>query len=82
LASSILQEIGDPEIDPAMNQRYLAQMALGGYAANLMQPVFAKRFKGMNEAALDRVLASFAFENCRPQAEVLAVLKQYWNRPA
>ena len=36
LSATILQAIGDPEIDPVMNFRYLAQTALGRYTASLM----------------------------------------------
>ena len=78
LADLIEKAIGDAEIDSAANQRYLAQTALGGYTANLMQPVYAKVFKGLSEAKLDEVLQSFAFKNCHPRQDILKVLKKYW----
>ena len=79
LAGLILKSIGDPEIDPAANMRYLAQTALAGYTANLMQPVFAKQLKGLSETELDQVLQSFAFKNCHPRQEILTVLRKYWS---
>ncbi len=82
LAKVIEGSISGMEIDPAMNRRYLAQSALGGYAASLMQPAFASRFAGMSETEIDQALESFALKNCRPNEEILAVLKKYWNQPA
>jgi hypothetical protein len=82
LADLIEKAIDDPDINSSANQRYLAQMTLAGYVSNLMQPSYAKRFKGMTEVDLDRVLQSFAFKNCLPRPEIVTVLKQYWNRPA
>jgi endoglucanase len=79
LADLIEKSIGDSEIDSAANQRYLAQTALGGYTANLMQPAYAKQFKRLSESELDQVLQSFAFKNCRPRQEILKVLKKYWS---
>lgn len=82
LADLIEKAIDDPDINSSANQRYLAQTTLAGYVSNLMQPSYAKRFKGMTEVDLDRVLQSFAFKNCQPRPEIVTVLKQYWNRPA
>jgi hypothetical protein len=79
LADTILKTIGDEEIDPASNRRYLAQTALGGYTANLMQPVYAKHLKGLSESELDQVVESFALRNCQPRQDILAVLKKYWG---
>jgi len=79
LADLIFESIGDPEIDPAANFRYLAQTALAGYTANLMQPAYAKQFKGLSETELDQVLQSFAFKNCRPRQDILNVLKKFWS---
>lgn len=78
-ADLIETAIGDAEIDSAANRRYLAQTALGGYAASLMQPAYAKQFKGLSEAELDQVLQSFAFKNCRPRQGVVEALKRSWS---
>ncbi|MBN2352488.1 MAG: glycoside hydrolase family 5 protein [Spirochaetales bacterium] len=79
LARLIEAALPDAGIDPAANRRFLAQTALGGYTAALMQPAYAKRFKGLSEEKLDDVLQSFALKNCRPWEKVLSVLKKYWT---
>jgi endoglucanase len=79
LAGLIEKAIGDAEINSEANQRYLAQTALAGYTASLMQPTYAKLFKSLSEAELDQILESFAFKNCRPRHEFLNVLKKYWS---
>ena len=78
LAGTIEKAIGG-NIDPAANRRYLAQTALGGYAASLMQPLYARQFKDYTEAELDHVLQSFSFKNCHPRQDILAVLEKYWS---
>jgi hypothetical protein len=40
-----------------------------------MQPAYARRFEGLSETEIDRALSSFAFRNCRPREELLAVLR-------
>ena len=82
LARYVEQVIGDPDIDSQANSRYLAQAALSCYVANLMQPTYAKRFKGMSEADLDRVLQSFAFGNCRVRQGLVDVIRKHGARPA
>jgi hypothetical protein len=44
---------------------------MAGYASNLMQPAFTKRFKSLSKAKLDDILRSFAFKNCRPHPELM-----------
>jgi endoglucanase len=78
LADKIEKAIADPEISSASNQRYLAQTALGMYAASLIQPAFAKCLKGLSEVELDQVAESFAFKHCQPREDILAILKKYW----
>ncbi len=79
LADLIEKRIGDPEIESSANRRFLAQAALSGYTANLMQPAYAKAFRGLSEADLDEALQSFAFKNCQPHPEILNVLKKHWS---
>jgi endoglucanase len=82
LARHMAEQIGDPEIDPATNARYLAQAALGGYASALAQPAYAKCFAGMGKEELERVLGSFALTNCRPSEPLIEVLARHMARPA
>jgi endoglucanase len=81
LARHLTEQIDDPDIDPAPNTRYLAQAALAGYASSLAQPAYAKCFEGMSEDELERVLQSFAFENCRPNRPLIDVLTRHMTRP-
>jgi len=78
LAGLIIKSIGDNTIDPTSNVRYLAQTALAGYTANLMQPAYAKQLKGLSETELDQVLQSFSFRNCQPRQDILNILKKFW----
>jgi endoglucanase len=82
LARLAERTIGDPEIDREANQRHLTHAALASYVGALMQPAYAKRFKGLSEADIDRVLQSFAFRNCRPHQGLIDVFKKHMARPA
>lgn len=79
LAGLIEKALDDPGLDPAANARFLAQTALGMYAASLMQPRYARRFQGMSETELDQVAQSFAFKNCQPRTDILKVLTKFWS---
>jgi endoglucanase len=81
LAGLFEKSIGDPSIHPEFNRRYLAQHALGGYAASLMQPAFAKCFKDLSETEIDRVLQSFALKNCQPRQDMVEVIRKYCAQP-
>lgn len=82
LAGVIEKSIGDTQIDPGFNRRYLAQHALGSYAASLMQPAFARCFKDLSETEIDHVLRSFCFKNCQPRQELTEVIQKYCAQPA
>jgi len=82
LARYVEEAIGDSEIDPIANQHYLAQAAMSGYIASLMQPAYAKRFKDMSEHEIDLVLQSFALKNCWPNQGLVDVVKKHTARPA
>jgi hypothetical protein len=80
LARYAEQVIADPDIDTRANLRYLGQAALSGYVAGLMQPAYAKCFQGLSETELDRVLQSFAFENCHPHQGLIDTIKRHTAR--
>jgi endoglucanase len=82
LAQLVEEVLADPDIESQANYRYLTQAALDGYVGSLMQPIYAKRFKGMSETEIDRVLQSFALKNCRPMQGLIEVLKKHMARPA
>jgi endoglucanase len=82
LARYVAGVLDDAEIDPVFNERYLAQEAMSGYVAALMQPVYAKLFEDRSEDELDRVLSAFAFEDCRVNEGLVEVLRKHMARPA
>jgi hypothetical protein len=81
LARYVEQTICDPDIDPMANRYYLAQEAMSGYVAGLMQPAYAKRFGNLTEIEIDEVLQSFALENCRLNQGFIDVLTKHLARP-
>jgi endoglucanase len=79
LARYAEKAIGDKDLDHPSNRMYLSQAVQAGYFANLMQPAFAKRFKGLTESQIDGVMQSFAFRNCKAQKGLVEVMKKYWK---
>ncbi len=79
LAVSAERAIGDKAIDHISNRVYLAQAVQAGYFANLMQPAFAARFRGLSETQIDKLMQSFALKNCNVHAGLAGVLKKYWQ---
>jgi len=77
LARKVEEAIQDPWIDPAANQWYFTQHALSGYVAGLMQHKYASLFQDMTETQIDRVLASFAFRNCRPHQALIDIITKH-----
>jgi hypothetical protein len=77
LAQHIECTLNAPDIDPRANRRYLSQAALSNYTAGLMQPLYARLFKGMSEMDIDHVLSAFAFENCHPNTALVDIIKQH-----
>ena len=76
LAQYAERTIGDPDIDSDANRKYLGQATLAGYVATLMQPAYARCFKGLSESEIDRILQSFAFANCKPHQELVEIVRQ------
>ena len=77
LARYVEEVLGDAEIDPVFNERYMAQETMSGYVAALMQPLYARLFAGLSEDELDRVLRSFALENCTVNQGLVDVVKRH-----
>ncbi len=77
LAEYARKTIGDEEIGSGPAYDYLKQRALSGFVGSLMQPAYAKLFKGMTEERIDRVMDSFALKNCIKNAGLLDIVKKY-----
>ena len=65
VAQLIDETVADPGLNIKANVRYLRQALLDGYTGALIQPAYARLFKGLSESQLDQTLQSFAFKNCR-----------------
>ena len=76
LAQMIEATLEDEAIDPRANRNYLAQAALSGYTAGLMQGTYARLFQGMKAGDIERVARSFALEACRPHMALVEIVKK------
>ncbi|GHT77391.1 hypothetical protein FACS1894130_01530 [Spirochaetia bacterium] len=76
LADYIRDTIGKEFVDLDANRKYLEQVVFSGYTAVLLQKYYAACFKEMTLEELDRVMSSFAAENCSINQKLVDVLKQ------
>ena len=76
LSRLAVEAIGDPDIDAAVAEGYLRQSSLANFVGELMQPAYARCFRGLSETELDRVLQSFRLENCALREDLLDVVKR------
>jgi endoglucanase len=74
LAHLIESTLEDEQIDPLENRRYLSQAALSGYTAGLMQGTYARLFEGMQRVDLDRLMQSFALDECVPHQALIDIV--------
>jgi len=74
--------IGDPATGADHQAGHLGKVALCTYAAGVLQTPFARCFKGMSEARIDRTLASMRIEHCTINKGQAAVLRRHFRRPA
>jgi endoglucanase len=73
----VLDTIGDPDLSAEDNDLYLRQASLANYVGELMQPAYAKVFKGLSDNEIDETLQSFRLENCVPRQGLLSVLTRH-----
>jgi aryl-phospho-beta-D-glucosidase BglC (GH1 family) len=69
--------IGDPDLPPREFAQYLKQAALDGFFGGLLQPVYARAFKGLSEPDIDRVLSSFSLEQCSKNQPLLDIVQKH-----
>jgi aryl-phospho-beta-D-glucosidase BglC (GH1 family) len=82
LGDTIAEALGRENIDEAGNQLFLNQATLDVYLGSLTQPLYAKLFKGMNDAEEDEILRSFAFDRCRVREDLMAVVRKHTASPS
>lgn len=75
LADMILDTTGD-NYNRRSNAFCLNYAALTGFAASMLQPAYAKRFKGMSDSDIDRVMEAFHIRNCKVNKGYLEILKK------
>jgi len=81
LVSQIEETLADPTLDWSANRQYLRQAIGDHYIGQLLQPSFARRFKGMSETELDHVLESFTLGQCKLHIELLKIIQRHTARP-
>jgi endoglucanase len=77
IAHMIESTLEDEQIDPTANRHYLAQAALSGYTAGLMQGTYARLFEGLQKVDLDQILRSFAFDECIPHQALIDIVVKH-----
>ena len=75
LARSIL-ELSGSDVSPEAHETHVG-LALSTYAGALLQPVFAALFRGVSDQELDKALASFSLEQCRPNTRLLERIRRF-----
>jgi hypothetical protein len=50
------------------------------FISRLLLPAFAEQFRGMSKTEIDKMMASFAFENCNRRIGVEAVIRETFTR--
>jgi hypothetical protein len=74
--------VDDPQLDARLNVRCMTQTLLCFYTGTLMQPLYARLFKGLSENELDHVLSSFSAKQCIPNKGLADVLSKHMTKPA
>ena len=82
LGRLVARTIPSLELDPSAMADMLETAALSGAVGQLLQPAYARCFRGMSEEEIDRVLQSFALENCRVHKGLNNALRRHLARPA
>ena len=77
LGDIILKKLPEMGAEPERFKFYLEQSALASYVAAFMQPFWARCFRGKTEPEMDRIMRSFALENCRVNPGLKAVLQRH-----
>jgi aryl-phospho-beta-D-glucosidase BglC (GH1 family) len=77
LASLMEEIIDDSYLIHDTNNTCLQLATLSGYAAALLQPLYANLFKGMSFEEIDKVMQSFDIRNCVKNEGLVHILKKH-----
>lgn len=81
LTAAVHEVLALPDLNPALLRRGLANAAMSSYASDLLQYTFARQFKGMSEAGLDRILQSWKLDHCQPREGYITLMKRHLAAP-
>jgi aryl-phospho-beta-D-glucosidase BglC (GH1 family) len=81
LADMILSRLPETGVDRNLFRFYVEQSLLGNFVGTFMHPVFARCFKCMDEAAIERAMHSFALSRCRINEPLRQVLQRHLANP-
>ncbi|MCL1997141.1 MAG: glycoside hydrolase family 5 protein [Turicibacter sp.] len=74
--ADFMMDVSHAPYNRRSNQLAFNYVALTGYAAALLQPMYAARFRNMTETDIDRLMSAYRIKNCRENAALLEVVKE------
>ena len=77
LAGLIEDAIGDPEIEPGANRRFLGQATFDQYVGHLLIKPYVGLFRGLGDDEIRTVMASFDFGACVVNTGLAEVLSRH-----
>lgn len=80
LAELIRKNSGNNKYLSSANSYTFNYVALTGYAAAMLQPTYASRFRNMTENEIDNLMKAFNFKNCKVNEEYIKILKKRFSQ--
>ena len=81
LADSILARLPETGVDRNLFRFYVCQSLLANFTGAFLHPLYARCFRGMTEAQIDRTMQSFALANCSINEGLKKVLAKHLAQP-
>jgi len=81
LADMVLARLPETGVDRQLFRFYVQQSLLSNFVGAFMHPVFARCFKGMTEAQIDRTMQSLALARCRINEGLKKILVRHLSHP-
>ena len=73
--ADMIHDVSQSEYNRRSNALSLNYAALTGFAAAMLQPAYAMRFRGMHASDIDRIMQAYKFKNCIVNKQYEAILK-------
>ena len=77
--ADLIMDVSQSPYNRRSNQLCFNYAALTGYAASMLQTVYATRFQNMTESDVDRIMEAYHIDNCLVNKPLLDVLKKRLN---